>query len=293
MKKVILWTLVLALLFSLCACAQPGPQGEKGEKGEQGIQGEAGKDGAAGEPGKDGQPGKDGEDGKDGENGQDGRGILKVEIIDGCLWITYSDAPDTPVNVGSLQTKPEGTEGLAYYLLPDGTYGVMAGTALYVSEVVIPATYNGKAVTQILHNAFANAPNLTSVTLPESITVVGDAAFSNCAKLAAVNIPNSVKTIGTEAFKGCKKLTSVTIGNGVTQMGDRVFYECTGLMSLSIPDSVTSIGRHAFYGCVALAQIHYAGTMAKWRNIVKDYMWGDDIGAFIVHCSDGQISQEN
>jgi hypothetical protein len=83
------------------------------------------------------------------------------------------------------------------------------------------------------------------------------------------------------------------MGNGVVTIGDRAFYNCGALPKLSIPDSVTSIGRHAFYGCVALAQIHYAGTMAKWRNIVKDYMWGDDIGAFIVHCSDGQISQDN
>ena len=67
-----------------------------GEKGEQGIQGEKG------DKGDQGIQGEKGEDGEKGDTGDAGRGILKTEIIDGCLWITFTDDPENPVNVGRV-----------------------------------------------------------------------------------------------------------------------------------------------------------------------------------------------
>ncbi len=67
-----------------------------GEKGEQGIQGEKG------DKGDQGIQGEKGEDGEKGDTGDTGRGILKTEIIDGCLWITFTDDPENPVNVGRV-----------------------------------------------------------------------------------------------------------------------------------------------------------------------------------------------
>ena len=60
-----------------------------------------------------------------------------------------------------------GTDGLEYYLLPDGTYGVTAGTALYLEDIEIPEKHNGKLVTRILPNAFSGAPYLKTITIPE------------------------------------------------------------------------------------------------------------------------------
>ena len=86
-------------------------QGDKGDQGEQGIQGEKGDNGDEGEQGPAGPRGPQGEQGEQGAQGpvgpqgpqgEDGRGIIKVEIINGYLWITYSDAPNTPVNVGPV-----------------------------------------------------------------------------------------------------------------------------------------------------------------------------------------------
>ena len=103
-------------------------KGEKGEDGSDGANGSDGEDGSdgksayqiwleagnegseldflnwlKGEKGEDGSDGANGSDGEDGEKGDDGRGILKTEIIDGYLWITYTDAPDEPVNLGKIQ----------------------------------------------------------------------------------------------------------------------------------------------------------------------------------------------
>ncbi|MBR2238334.1 MAG: leucine-rich repeat domain-containing protein [Prevotella sp.] len=71
----------------------------------------------------------------------------------------------------------------------------------------------------------------------------------------SVTIPNSVTSIGEYAFKGCSGLTSVTIGNSVTSIGYQAFYGCSSLTSVTIPSSVTSIELGAFVKCIGLASI--------------------------------------
>ena len=132
-----------------------------------------------------------------------------MEIINGCLWVTYTNDLENPVNIGALTPEQLGTEGLAYYPLPDGTYGVMAGTAMYLADIEIPATYKGKAVTQILPNAFKNATNLTSITIPDSVTSIGNSAFDACTGLTSITIPNSVTSIESGAFANCDSLKTL------------------------------------------------------------------------------------
>ena len=86
---------------------EQGPVGPQGEKGDKGDTGAAGAQGPQGEQGTVGPQVPQGEQGPQCEKGEDGRGILKVEIIDGYWWITYSDAPDTPVNVGRVYEEDE------------------------------------------------------------------------------------------------------------------------------------------------------------------------------------------
>ena len=73
--------------------------------------------------------------------------------------------------------------------------------------------------------------------------------------MTSVTIGNSVTEIGEGAFWGCSGLTSVTIPNSVTSIGFRAFYDCSGLTSVTIPNSVTSIGNYAFDGCSGLTRI--------------------------------------
>ena len=91
------------------------------------------------------------------------------------------------------------------------------------------------------------------MTIPNSVTSIGDYAFYNCSSLTSVTIPNSVTSIGSYAFSGCSGLTSITIPNSVTRIGNHAFRGCSGLTSLTIPNSVTSIGDRAFYGCSGLS----------------------------------------
>ena len=176
----------------------------KGEKGDTGAQGEKGEKGDTGAQGEKGEKGDTGAQGEKGEKGDTGRGILKIEVIDGFLWITYTDNPDEKVNAGKISQGEdyEGTEGLEFYPLPDGTVGVKAGRALYLEEVTIPAVYQGMVVSTILDHAFENAYNLKKIALPTSITAICSYAFYGC-KNAEITIGVGVNKIGANAFYGC------------------------------------------------------------------------------------------
>jgi hypothetical protein len=118
-----------------------------------------------------------------------------------------------------------------------------------VSSVTIP---NG--ITYIGDVAFYETA-LTSITLPNSVTSIGIGAFSG-AHLTSVTLPNSVTSIGDYAFSGCSGLTSITIPTSVTSIGVQAFSGCSGLTSITIPTSVTTIGEWAFWGCWG-AYVHH------------------------------------
>ena len=121
------------------------------------------------------------------------------------------------------------------------------GTAM---EVTIPSS-----VTTIGNRAFSYCTSLTSVTIPDGVTSIGDNAFSGCSSLTSVTIPSSVTTIGNGAFSFCTSLTSVTIPDGVTSIGNSAFSECSSLTSVTIPSSVTAIGGYAFSYCSSLTSV--------------------------------------
>ena len=70
------------------------------------------------------------------------------------------------------------------------------------------------------------------MTIPNSVTSIGDFAFYYCSSLESVTIPNSVTSIGYDAFSGCSSLASVTIPNSVTSIGDDAFSDCNDLKTI-------------------------------------------------------------
>ncbi|MBR1750301.1 MAG: leucine-rich repeat domain-containing protein, partial [Ruminococcus sp.] len=86
----------------------------------------------------------------------------------------------------------------------------------------------------------------TSITMPNSVTSIGNSAFSDCENLTSITIPNSVTSIGDWAFDGCTSLESITIPDSVTSIGGYTFYGCESLKNVMIPKIVKSIGNKAF-----------------------------------------------
>ena len=113
----------------------------------------------------------------------------------------------------------------------------------------------GNNVKIIPTGVFSGCSGLTSVTIPNSVTSIGEFTFQNCKGLASITIPSSVTSIGEGTFYGCSGLKSITIPNSVTSIGKDAFYDCSGLIEVDIPNSVTSIGERAFYGCSGLKSI--------------------------------------
>ena len=92
-------------------------------------------------------------------------------------------------------------------------------------------------------------------------------AFSNCSSLTSITIGNNVTSIGDSAFRGCSSLASITIPDSVTSIGDYAFSHCSSLTSITIPGSVTSIDNFAFYDCSSLTSVFYKGTAEQWNTI--------------------------
>ena len=152
--------------------------------------------------------------------------------------------------------------GIAYYL--DDVYYTAEVTGLptsdkYVGDIVVPeqVNYDGHdyAVTLVGAYAFSECTELTSVTLPATITEIGSYAFFGSSALTSVNIPEGITIIGENTFFGCSSLTSITLPESLTEIGYGAFYE-SGLESITIPANVASIGGSAFADNSNLKTIH-------------------------------------
>ena len=102
--------------------------------------------------------------------------------------------------------------------------------------------------------SYSNIGSITSVVIENGVTAIGEFALSACKNLASVSIPASVTSIGDDAFYGSgTSAAALTViiaeGSTLTTIGTAAFYGCTKLTSFSIPASVKSIGENTFIGC--------------------------------------------
>ena len=165
-------------------------------------------------------------------------------------------------------TIPDSITSIGYSVFSDTAYyknesnwdnGVLyIGKHLVEAKISISGAYTVKEGTKtIAEVAFLNRTKITDITIPKSVTSIGDKAFYWCKGLTSIKFAKDSKltSIGDQTFNGCPKLTSITIPDSVTSIGSSAFYGCTGLTSINIPDSVTSIRYRTFYGCTGLMSI--------------------------------------
>ncbi len=178
--------------------------------------------------------------------------------------------------------------GVLYF---DPETGTITGCDDTIISAGIPDEIQGVPVVAIGEKAFYNKKNVTSISIPKTVTSIGDQAFRGCSALVSISvaeenerystdemgvlfnkdkttlilcpvgfkgdyvIPHSVTAICEYGFFACSALTSVRIPAGVTEIMTSTFENCGKLSSVTIPDSVVKIGKYAFDSCNALKQL--------------------------------------
>lgn len=172
-----------------------------------------------------------------------------------------------PNTNGGQQAHPETTE-FEFTLNNDGTYSLTGISGRKDGDIVVPAEHEGKPVTSIENQAFNDCSEMTSITIPDSVTLIGDYAFSNCEGLKKVNISNLAAWCGIKFGNGVnplayahhlfidgKEITNLEIPDSVTSIEEFAFWGCSGLTSVTIGSAVASIGNNAFGNCNGLTEI--------------------------------------
>lgn len=152
--------------------------------------------------------------------------------------------PDEPfAKIGEIQERGI-TQNGDYYVVYNEVpnmgnyfmYGITDLTAMMVNE---GARY-------VSLNTFTNCTNLKYISLPNTITGIGNGAFEGCTSLTQISIPDSVTTLQSNVFKNCTSLKNVKLPNSITQLSMDLFANCSSLTQITIPESVSHIMAGAF-----------------------------------------------
>lgn len=129
------------------------------------------------------------------------------------------------------------------------------------------------------------------ITIPNSVTEIGDGAFRCCAALISISIPDSVKKIGTWAFAGCSGLTSVTISNSVTTIGCGAFENCASLTDIVLPEGLKRIesfeNHDVFEGCTSLEKLVIPDSIESLKGVKLSHI---EYGGWKIDCQSGWFS---
>ena len=162
---------------------------------------------------------------------------------EGFFWHFDTDGK-TPVSWG---VESDYSVGLKYSLNTDEKgYTVVGIGYCEDTDLVIPATYRGLPVTAIGSKAFEYNRSFTSVSIPASVTTIGEYAFAHCGVTTVTFAANSkLTTVDRYAFFSSSSLQSIALPDGVTTIGVAAFNGCNNITSISIPDSITTIENRA------------------------------------------------
>ncbi len=178
--------------------------------------------------------------------------------FEGCTSLTSLSIPISVTSIGGNIL--EGCSQLYYPVYTDKIF------------VKLPESYSGHynvpdGIETIVGGAFNYCRDITSVTVPNSVTDATGVLFQGCSSIEGpiyndksffylpqnwqgeYEIPSGIETINSYAFWGCTGLTSVAIPEGVTTIGMNAFHGCYNLQSIQLPSSIRSICESAFYRC--------------------------------------------
>ena len=146
----------------------------------------------------------------------------------------------------------------------------------YAGDIVVPGKIKGTdgaeySVVTLGAECFSACYNLSSITIPSTVTVIGVRCFKECGSLTSIVISSSVTSLGYECFYGCSSLVSIIIPSSVTSLDWSCFWDCKSLTSITIPPSVTSLSKACFYGCSSLTSITIPASVTSIGSLCFAY----------------------
>jgi hypothetical protein len=162
-----------------------------------------------------------------------------------------------------------------YYVFYTKTATVVSGKDKYVGDIKIPSSveytpFKEKKVYEVNtigKEAFYGCKEMTSLSIPNTVTLILGGAFQNCSGLTKLDIPDNIKAIYEKTFYGCSGLTKLVIPKSVTNIEDWAFAGCKNLTSISLPENITEISKFMLADCQSLISIE----IPKSVNTIKAY----------------------
>ena len=179
----------------------------------------------------------------------------KLEIIKGKLLINTKDKDEVKI------AQSLGIEVNPYDITEEGELLSSNGNLLLMDEngtLTIP-----DSVTKIGEGAFANLNGLKTIIIPGSVKEIGTNAFSYNTTLETVIMQEGVEKIYSWAFAGCSNLKNVTMPNSLNFMGNMSFYYCANLEEIVIPNKIKEIPQYCFAGDIKLKKIVLPNNLLK------------------------------
>ena len=170
-------------------------------------------------------------------------------------------------------------DGIRYKKYGSDAYEVTGFTGAAMATVNIPDTVNGLPVVRIGANAFRNQTDITSLTLPNNLTVIENDAFNSCSNIGAIEIPNTVVFIGDRAFdgtSGCSSLTFEAGGTSTLNLCIAAFQGNGHVGTLILPKRISEFAYdgYIFSGCA---------------NITEFALNNDDVAGNVAAVEDGVL----
>jgi hypothetical protein len=149
--------------------------------------------------------------------------------------------------------------------------------------LTIPSTYLGLPVTAIADGnslseiPFYNESRIRGVTIPTSITSIGNQAFYLSSNITRMVLHNGITSIGYNAFGGLSKLSSISLPSGITEIRERTFFNCTSLSTINcLATTAPTLEDTNAFGNVSATEFHvptgatgYSATYGG-LDVVKD-----------------------
>lgn len=195
--------------------------------------------------------------------------IVNITLTPGKTGIV-ADSPDTRLDKSSTSSSFSSGRYPNWnkLVLSEGITAIGNGSfcGACESEVSLPST-----LTSIGDYAFQENDSLTTISIPNKVTSIGKYAFNNCDALTTADLGSGVKSVGSYAFSHCAALTDMTFPESVKELGEGTLRFCTSLVSLKLPSALETIPAEMCEGCTLLSEV----TMPKALTTIENGAFED------------------